>query len=287
MLRTYLSVLFIAIIISGITGTSHAQDTSPFSTPISAGDSVLLNRYLDSLKVVPYFSHKCQRYYDSALSIKPWKASWWQQKAMMLYKQKKCEAGVPYLDSAVKYNAKAYIDYRGFMKCIFQKSYHDAIKDFEAAKVVIGAGEVMDHTYDFYIGLSFLMLNRLDSAEYYLVRTTNDQRASRGSDWVHRLDLFYLGIVYFEKEDYNPAITAFDDALKLYPNFSDVQYYKALCLKKLNKNEEALALMTIANDDFKKGYTINEDNAVYETYPYQVIKPSVYEEVIKWMAGKE
>jgi tetratricopeptide (TPR) repeat protein len=277
----------VAILILCFSHMAVAQDKSPFSRPISAADSVRLKRYLDSLKVVPYFSHKCQRYYDSALSIVPWNAYWWQQKAMMLFKQKKCEAGAPYLDSAVKYNVKAYIDYRGFMKCIFQRSYHDAIRDFQAAKVIIGAGEVMDHTYDFYIGLSFLQLNRLDSAEYYLAKTVSDQAASRGADWVHYLDLFYLGIVYFENENYTQAISTLDKAIKQYPNFSDAKYYKALCCKKLNKDAEALATMTDAGNDFKKGYTINEDNAIYETYPYQIVKPGVYEERIRWLAGEE
>jgi len=210
-------IFFIALILAqrGYAQKNSLQDV--VSKPISVNDSLLLIRYLDSVNNVPLYSQKRQRYLDSALTIKPWKASWWQQKAMPLYKQKKYEAGEYFLDSAVKYDTYSYIDYRAFMKCIFQKSYREAIKDFESAKVIIGDGEVMDHTYDFYIGLCYLQLDRFDSAEYYLVKSTDQQRKSMGSHWVHPLDLFYLGIVYYEQE-----------------------------------------------------YTINEDNAVYEVYPYQV-----------------
>jgi tetratricopeptide (TPR) repeat protein len=253
---------------------------------ITSNDSVLLHRYLDSINISPLYSQKRQKYYDSALSIKPWKASWWQQKAMPLFKQKKYEIGMVFLDSAVKYDRHRYIDYRAFIKCIFQKSYRDAIKDFEASKECIGAGAVMDHSYDFYIGLCYLQLNQLDSSIFFLTKTINDQKKAIGEDWVHPLDLFYLGIVYYEKEDYAKALESFDYCLKMYPDFSDAEYYKAVTLKKSNKPAEALVLMTLAYDHFKTGYTINEDNVDYEIYPYQVYKRSSYEGALKWLGEK-
>ena len=104
----------------------NAQQNSrqiSYEKPISENDSILLQKYLDSANNAGLFSIKYQLYMDSALTIKPWKANWWQHKAMTLYKKKKYEAGAPYLDSAVKYNELSYIDYSAFMKCIFQKSY--------------------------------------------------------------------------------------------------------------------------------------------------------------------
>ena len=52
--------------------------------------------------------------------------------------------------------------------------------------------------------------------------------------------------------------------------FSDVQYYKAMCLSKMEKREEAKELMAIAEKNGKDGFSLNEDNAFYERYPYQV-----------------
>jgi len=242
----------------------------PAGKPVTERDSLLAKRYLDSVNKAPLFSQKRQRYLDSALAINPSEAGWWQQKSMPLFKQKKYETGMPYLDSAVKYDARAYIDYRAFIKCIFQKSYRESIKDFEAAKTIIGDGDVMDHTYDFYIGLCHLQLNQFDSAEIYLAKTTDQQRKAMGSHWVHPLDLFYLGIVYYEKEDYPKAIETLDSCLSLYPDFSDAKFYKAMCFARSNKKDEAMTIWKDAARDYRLGYTINEDNAMYEMYPYQV-----------------
>ena len=272
-------LIMAAIVVFGMAHEACAQKVSlqdKVKRPITKPDSLLLNRYLDSVRAVPVFSQRHQRYLDSALAIKPWKASWWQQKAMPLFKQKKYEAGMSYLDSAVKYDAYSWIDYRAFMKCIFQKSYRESIRDFEAAKILIGAGEVMDHTYDFYIGLCYLQLDQFDSAEYYLVKTTDQQRKSMGSHWVHPLDLFYLGIVYYEKEQYSKAIETFDTCLNLYTHFSDAKFYKAMCFARSHRQEEAMAMWKDAADDHRLGYTINEDNTDYEAYPYQV-SPHAYD----------
>jgi tetratricopeptide (TPR) repeat protein len=278
------SCILICIFVLTFVHPLHAQQTGtlaiPYEKPISVQDSILLKRYLDTVNSAPVFSRKRQLYFDSALAIKPWKAGWWQQKGMPLMKQGKYEVGMRYIDSAVKYNAHLYIDYRAFMKCIFQKSYRAAIEDFRASKIIIGEGSVMDHTYDFYIGLCYLQLDQLDSAAWYLSATVNEQLRLRGVNYVHPLDLFYLGIVYYEQADYQKAIDAFDRSLALYTNFSDVQYYKARCFIALNRPNEALALMKQANDNFKQGYTINEDNVIHEFYPYQVHKPIYYESTI-------
>src|SRR6186713_2668322 len=58
----------------------------------------------------------------------------WQQKAMPYFKARKYEVGMPFLDKAVQYNAERWLPYRGFIKCIFSKSYKDAIADLEDCK---------------------------------------------------------------------------------------------------------------------------------------------------------
>jgi hypothetical protein len=40
-------------------------------------------------------------------------------------------------------------------------------------------------------------------------------------------------------------------------------------LARLGKQEKVSMLYEESKEDAKKGYTINEDNTVYETYPYQ------------------
>lgn len=62
----------------------------------------------------------------------------------------------------------------------------------------------------------------------------------------------------------------FDKALKIYPTFSEVQIYKAKSLYQLGKIDEAEDLYELGEINGRKGNTINEDNVIYETYPYQI-----------------
>ncbi|AXG72207.1 hypothetical protein KORDIASMS9_04475 [Kordia sp. SMS9] len=74
----------------------------------------------------------------------------------------------------------------------------------------------------------------------------------------------------YELEQYNNAIATFDVALHLYSNFAEVIHYKAICLQKLGNSAQVTQSFESANREGKLGNTINEDNAVYELYPYQI-----------------
>ena len=95
-----------------------------------------------------------QKCLDAGLAKDSTIAYLWQQKAMPLFKMRKYEAGMVFLDKAVKYDEKRWLDYRAFIKCIFVKSYKDAIVDFEKCKTLSGNSYVMDHSYDFHIALN-------------------------------------------------------------------------------------------------------------------------------------
>ena len=192
----------------------------------------------------------------------------WQQKAMPYFKAKKYSVGKPFLDKAVHYDEKRWLAYRGFMKCIFSKDYTGAIEDFQKCITKYGNSYEMDHTYAFYIGLSYLQLNEFKMAETVFKKDIETQISQRNE--AHFLDLFYYGISKYEQQKWEEAIVEFDKSLKQYPDFSDVQFYKAICLARLGKKEESSLLLAKAKKDATAGYTINEDNAVYETYPYKV-----------------
>lgn len=215
------------------------------------------------------YSQEWQREINKGLAKDSTIAYLWQQKAMPLLKMRKYEVGIQYLDKAVKYDRRKWQDYRAFIKCIFAKTYRDAIADFKDYKKRFGYGYVMDHTYDFYIGLSYLQLNEFEKAEQVFKADYEKQLEEIGKENLHHLDLFYFGISKYELKKYQEAIELFDMALEIYPNFSDVQLYKAVCLRKLGKFEEAKKYDILAEQNGRKGNTINEDNAIYEMYPYQ------------------
>lgn len=216
------------------------------------------------------YSSERQAEIDKGLAKDSTIAYLWQQKAMPLFKQGKYELGMVFIDKAVKYDRLKYQDYRAFIKCIFAKTYREAIKDFEDCKARFGNNYVMDHTYDFHIALSYLQLNEFEKAEGIFKIDYEKQLLEHGEDWLHPVDLFYYGISKFEQHKYEEAIELFDLALSIHPKFSDVQYYKAIGLYKVGKTDEAAELMEIAEFNAKQGYSFNEDNAIYERYPYQV-----------------
>lgn len=229
----------------------------------------IVEKRINEARKVFHFSQDYQKEMDKIVKDHPRSAYAWQQKAMPLFKQGKYEFAMPFLDKAVALDPKGYMDYRAFMKCIFGKRYLEAIEDFEAAKKLSGNSYVMDHTYDFYIALSYLQLGRFAEAEQVL-ETDRKAHIERSSVEPHFLDVFYLGIAKYELGKYEQAIEQFDISIGTYKEFSDAEYYKALCLIKLGKNDEADKLVQKAITDYRNGYTINEDNVIYERYPYQV-----------------
>ncbi|WP_298117922.1 tetratricopeptide repeat protein [Flavobacterium sp.] len=232
-------------------------------------------------KIIEEFLTNCAQRYNYNTRMSDWQncldnglakdstiAYLWQQKAMPYFKARKYEIGMPFLDKAVYYNAERWQPYRGFMKCIFSKSYKDAIEDLEDCKKKFGNQYVMDHTYDFYIALSYLQLNEFEKAEKILQNYVDEIYKNRDK-LEHPTAYFYLGIAKFELKKFDEAIAVFDKALKVYPNFSDVKFYKAICLVRKDKIEEAKILLKESEEDYKIGYKLNEDNTIYETYPYQ------------------
>lgn len=195
---------------------------------------------------------------------------------MPLSKQMKHELAAPYLDSAVKYNPEKYMEYRAYMNCIFRRHYKDALKDFNLARNIHGNSGVMDHPYDLYTGLCHLQLNNFDSAEYYVQKCIDDKIAKSGPDWVHYLHWFYLGITHYEQEDIATANKYFDSSLKQNPYLPEAHYYKARCLQRAGSEQLALTAYKTADSLLQRGYFINEDNARYERYPYQVVPFYLY-----------
>ncbi|WP_081918422.1 tetratricopeptide repeat protein [Sphingobacterium sp. ML3W] len=268
LLKHFIGLFFLALSIISCRNTSTQQVTLEID---KAKQQAIVNKYLiDSAQQYSYYSKEWQKYIDMGLKEDSTIAYLWQQKAMPLFKQGKYELGMKYLDKAVLYDKDNYLNYRGFIKCIFAKTYREAIVDFEEAISRHGDSHVMDHSYRFYIALSLLQLNEFEKAEAILKEVVDKMLQERGEEWVHHLELFYYGISQYEQGKYEAAVITFDRALKRYEQFSDVKYYKAISMAHLGKLEDATALLEEARVNREKGYTINEDNVIYERYPYQI-----------------
>lgn len=217
-----------------------------------------------------YNMNEWQSCLDAGLKVDSTYAYLWQQKAMPYFKARKYEIGMAFIDKAVVYDAERWQPYRAFIKCIFAKTYKEAITDFEDCIKKFGNNYVMDHTYNFYIAISYLQLNEFEKAEALLDDYINEMNSKNGADWLHPTALFYQGISKYELRKYEEAIISFDLALKSNKNFAEPKFYKAICFAKLGNTDAFKPLFEEAVEDGKSGYTLNEDNTIYETYPYQI-----------------
>jgi hypothetical protein len=111
--------------------TALSQNSKPYSKQ----DSLKAKTYFDNSWKYSLGSVQHQLYLDSALAIMPTNAYYWQQKSMPLYKAHKHELGKPFVDSAVKYDPSHWLEYRAFLKCIYHRTYTDALTDFYTAWV--------------------------------------------------------------------------------------------------------------------------------------------------------
>jgi tetratricopeptide (TPR) repeat protein len=206
---------------------------------------------------------------DSAIFLWPNDAQLWREKATSHFKAGQYEGAIKYINKAVELDTLGWLGYRGFMKCVFMKDYANAIIDLKEIYKKRPLEQKMDHSYPFWIGISYLKLNQLDSASQYLQLSIN-QSISKGTDWVHFVDWFYFGLIKFKQKDSLRALEYFDNAIAQNSLFPDVAYYKAIILLNQKKKLEAKDLLLSARANLVNGYRMNEDNEVYVNYPYQI-----------------
>lgn len=274
-MKKYLYVLYVLLFIScqqAIVGQDFVKERILTQEQKVKQDSIIEKYATNDAHKYSYEADldKWQEALDKGLEQDSTIAYLWQQKAMPYFKSRKYEVGMEYVDKAVEYDVKRYLPYRAFIKCVFSKEYKKAIVDFEECLKRFGDSYEMDHTYTFYIGLSYLQLNEFDKAEQYFLRAVDKQKEVFQD--VHHVDLFYLGIVCFEQKRYEEAIAYFDKAIAEYKEFSDAYYYKGLAQYKMQDIVAARASLELFDKYQKMGYSINEANAIYELYPYQVRK---------------
>lgn len=112
------------------------------------------------------------------------------------------------------------------------------------------------HTYYFYRGLCKIQLNRYDEAQIDILNSVDFAKQNKVDP--HYFELFYLGIIKLEQENYVDAINYFDEALKYYPKYSDCQFYKAKCLYYLGKTKECYDLLLKSKENFVAGNTLQK-----------------------------
>ncbi len=230
--------------------------------------------YIDeAFNKYPQTSQQFRDWLDAAIQIYPNDAQLWREVATSYFKAGDYAPAMRYINKAVELDPKRWLSYRAFMKCIFMKDYANAIQDFRAVLQLNGESAVMDHNFYFYMGVSYLKINQLDSADLYMNRSVAMQ-LPKGKNWVHYVDWFYWGLVKYKQKDYAKALEYYENSLAQYSNFPDATYYKALILFDKGEKQKAKELLLSAEKSLQDGYRLNEDNEVYVNYPFQI---TIYE----------
>lgn len=253
---------------------NRIKNDKPIQTMIThdtTGQAQIIQTYLkEGAWNYHFLSKEWQEWIDKGLEKDSTIAYLWQQKALPYWKTRRYELASACYDRAVYYDREKWLSRHAFLKCVFSKQYHSALADIEAYHKEFGETFENDHALSFYEALCYIGLAEFDKAKSVLIKKIETEERERGKNWVHHLDHFYLGICYYETNEYKKAIEEFDFALAEYDNFSDAQYWKGKSLIYLGLETEGKELILIGYENFKTGATFNEGSSPYEAYPYQL-----------------
>jgi tetratricopeptide (TPR) repeat protein len=217
-----------------------------------------------------YTDPRWQLYCDSVLAICENIAEAYQMKALPFVKYGDFLTAMPLLDKAVLYDTLQYLPYRAFIKCIFAKDYDGAITDFNLCQRLARGGGIMDHSYSFYLGLSYLERGEADVAWQYIAEDIKVQQDRGAGSDAHFNSWLYAGIVHIELNKPDSAKYFLQQCLSRYPQHPEGNYYMARVLQKLSLPDDAQKHAEAGRAGLIAGYRMNEDNIAYVNYPRQV-----------------
>jgi tetratricopeptide (TPR) repeat protein len=244
-----------------------AQTVDCFS---KEGQEKLVESYHEKAWKYGYNHPMWHVYYDSLIAECPNIADAYREKAIPYIKNGDYAAAMPLEDKAVELAPKEWMAYRGFLKCIFTKDFEGAIIDFKKAQEYLPNNYVMDHTYFFFIGISYLEMGELKLAEENMKKDLLLMSPEGKEEKMHFNSLFYMGLVYYEMKDYEKAIKYLTHSVDQFKEFPDANYYLAVIYLAQNDEIKAKYHLDLAKSGKSKNYGISEDNVIYCNYPHEI-----------------
>lgn len=160
------------------------------------------------------------------------------------------------IDKAVALDPIMHLGYRGWCRYQFFRDYKGAISDIEEFEKITNneVGYCQNGDYHLLIAkaICYKAIGEKDKAieiiENYLVKNENE------SDL---FNFYHLGVLYFEKGEYNKALKCFKEQEKN-NNTADNQYYIALCYKEVKEYAEYKKSINQAKTAYKDGYFMHD-----------------------------
>lgn len=207
--------------------------------------------------------------YDSLLKICPNVSEAYQEKGLPHIARRNLEKVFEYNDKAVALEPQRWTAYRGYLHCLLAKNYEKAIADFEAAEKLTPNSFTMDHSFSFFIALSYMELGNYEKAETYFLKDIATQKRGEGKNDIHYNTLFYFGLMYYLQNEMDKAEGRLRECLQLYEQHPMANYYLATIMKITGNNQSRLYFEK-ARQYMEEGYQMNEPNSRYVPYPRQV-----------------
>jgi tetratricopeptide (TPR) repeat protein len=207
--------------------------------------------------------------FDELLAICPSISEAYQEKGIRQMFLGDLPKMIAYNDTAVALDPKRWLAYRGYLHCMHTQDYQKAITDLLAAEELTPNAFTMDHTFSFFIALSYMESGNYQEAEKYFLKDIAQQKRGEGRNDIHFNSLLYFGILYYLMNEFDQAERRLNECLQLYEMHPMANYYMAMTMK-ITGNQRQNTYFEKARQAMEDGYALNEPNMNHAKFPRQV-----------------
>ncbi len=171
---------------------------------------------------------------------------------------------------AVKYDAKIWQGYRGYLYLYFYRDYDNAIKDFDQLDALTPnfVDYPQSENIDFMRGICYLMKKDYPKSLEYFEKFFTHESKSGDLDYVESRAFIYYGINYFETGEFKKALEKFNLGIEHNKN-ADLLYWKAKTMIEIEENpSKVLSILKESQKLLHQGYNTRRPyvEEFYQTY---------------------
>lgn len=177
------------------------------------------------------------------------------------------EIGVPYLkrgfaaeankyyQRAVEFDEEQWLGYKAYCWLYFYRDYETALAEVDRFDAL--TPDFVDYpqstSVNYMRGVCYLQLGRYEEAIKAMTLHLEKEIESVGHDYIESMPYLILGMSYHQGGQYEKADSIYTLGIKHNNSTSDLYYYKAMNLLKMNRVEDAIASHALAQEWYSKG----------------------------------
>lgn len=177
------------------------------------------------------------------------------------------EIGVPYLKRgfaaeahkyyklSTEYDEEQWLGYKAYCWLYFYRDYETALEEIDRFDALTPG--VVDYpqstSVNFMRGICYLQMGRYEKAIDALTLHLNKEIEDVGHQYIESMPYLTLAMSYHKIGKYEKADSLYSLGIKYNDTTSDLYYYKAINLLKMNRIEEAKSFAAMAQEWYDKG----------------------------------